>query len=70
MVAGQKPDTKCCRDSHVELVWPLRPEKGILILAPIAGKKRTKNDDTEQAEHANGTEPTLFDRTRRNYWQK
>ena len=37
-----------------------RGEKGILILAPMVGKKRTKDDDAETSEDAKGTVPTLF----------
>ncbi|MGC1650903.1 MAG: hypothetical protein WA741_34190 [Candidatus Sulfotelmatobacter sp.] len=37
-----------------------RGEKGILILAPMVGKKRTQNDDTEPTEDAKSRASTLF----------
>ena len=37
-----------------------RGEKGILILAPMVGKKRAKDDDAEPREDAKGTVPPLF----------
>jgi len=37
-----------------------RGEKGILILAPIVGKKRTQNDDTEPTQDAKETASGLF----------
>src|SRR6202043_231185 len=63
LIARQKPDA-----SNVAGIrtwnslgrFVKRGEKGILILAPMVGKKRTKNEDTEQTEDAKGTESTLF----------
>jgi hypothetical protein len=37
-----------------------RGEKGILILAPMVGKKRSNNEDMEPTEDAKGTVSTLF----------
>jgi N-terminal domain of anti-restriction factor ArdC len=79
LIARQKPDA-----SNVAGIrtwnslgrFVKRGEKGILILAPMVGKKRTQNDDTEPTEDAKGTVPTLFgfravyvfDRLSRDLW--
>jgi antirestriction protein ArdC len=63
LIARQKPDA-----SNVAGIrtwnslgrFVKRGEKGILILAPMVGKKRTQNDGTEPTEDAKGTVPTLF----------
>jgi antirestriction protein ArdC len=63
LIARQKPDA-----SNVAGIrtwnslgrFVKRGEKGILILAPMVGKKRTKSNDTEPTEDAKGTESTLF----------
>jgi antirestriction protein ArdC len=62
-VARQKPDA-----SNVAGIrawnslgrFVKRGEKGILILAPMVGKKRAKDDGAEPSEDAKGTVPTLF----------
>ncbi|SRR5258708_37781360 len=79
LIARQKPDA-----SNVAGIrtwnslgrFVKRGEKGILILAPMVGKKRTKTEDTEQTEDDKGTESTLFgfravyvfDRLSRDLW--
>ena len=63
LIARQKPDA-----SNVAGIrtwnslgrFVKRGEKGILILAPMVGKKRAKNDDAEPTEDAKGTVSTLF----------
>jgi len=79
LIARQKPDA-----SNVAGIrtwnslgrFVKRGEKGILILAPMVGKKRTTNEGTEQTVDAKGTESTLFgfravyvlDRLSRDLW--
>ena len=63
LIARQKPDA-----SNVAGIrtwnslgrFVKRGEKGILILAPMVGKKRTTNEGTEQTVDAKGTESILF----------
>ena len=63
LIARQKPDA-----SNVAGIrtwnslgrFVKRGEKGILILAPMVGKKRTPNEGTEQTVDAKGTESSLF----------
>ena len=63
LIARQKPDA-----SNVAGIrtwnslgrFVKRGEKGILILAPMVGKKRTQNEGAEPTEDAKGTESTLF----------
>ena len=63
LIARQKPDA-----SNVAGIrtwnslgrFVKRGEKGILILAPMIGKKRTQNDAPEPTEDAKRTESTLF----------
>jgi hypothetical protein len=63
LIARQKPDA-----SNVAGIrtwnslgrFVKRGEKGILILAPMVGKKRTQNEGAEPTEDAKSTESTLF----------
>jgi len=63
LIARQKPDA-----SNVAGIrtwnslgrFVKRGEKGILILAPMVGKKRTTNEGTEHTVDAKGTESILF----------
>ena len=63
LIARQKPDA-----SNVAGIrtwnslgrFVKRGEKGILILAPMVGKKRTTSEGTEQTVDAKGTESILF----------
>ena len=79
LIARQKPDA-----SNVAGIrtwnslgrFVKRGEKGILILAPMVGKKRTQNEGAEPTEDAKSTESTLFgfravyvfDRLSRDLW--
>ena len=63
LIARQKPDA-----SNVAGIrtwnslgrFVKRGEKGILILAPMVGKKRTQNEGAEPTEDTKSTESTLF----------
>jgi N-terminal domain of anti-restriction factor ArdC len=61
--ALQKPDATCVagfRTWNSLGRFVRRGEKGILILAPMVGNKRKKNDDAEQNADPQETQPTLY----------
>src|ERR1700729_467774 len=79
LIARQKPDATNVagiRTWNSLGRFVKRGEKGILILAPMVGKKRTTGEGTERTVDAKGTESTLFgfravyvfDRLSRDLW--
>src|ERR1700688_2308988 len=63
LIARQKPDATNVagiRTWNSLGRFVKRGEKGILILAPMVGKNRKKNEDADQAEDAKKTESKLF----------
>ena len=79
LIARQKPDATYVaglRTWNSLGRFVRRGEKGILILAPMVGNKRKKNDNAEQNADSKETRPTLygfrcvfvFDRLSRDLW--